>query len=350
VVDPDVVVVQIADADYHDKNEPFQHACPLPVAGVTALIRAVALSAPKVIVVDLDTADWPPGQRAAALADADSALGKLGFAQPSVAWAIGGAQETGGGGHDTGTLNAEQIKDDPVSCFGVPAAIPDSDGVVRGYLPYLLQQQPPKTVLIPSLAVAASQLSKGRGCTSDVQPQAGEQTPADDLVDYSGGPERFLHLTAGTVLGAADSPAWQNSNPLKSEIAIIGGSFQEGRDRYVTPVGYINGIDILASAVATALKGGVREPSRDKFILVDVLVGMFLVTGGYFMHRYWLLAISFIAIPFVAFGASFLVFAGTRYFMSFIPVVAAVFLHHLIEHAVEHWRMQRELRELRARG
>ena len=56
------------------------------------------------------------------------------------------------------------------------------------------------------------------------------------------------------------------------------------------------------------------------------------------------------AIPFIAFGASLLIFNATGFFMSFIPVVAAVFLHHLIEHAVEHWRLKRELHELRAKA
>jgi CHASE2 domain-containing sensor protein len=343
VVDPDIVVVQITDDDY--KSDVFKRGCPLPVEGVSRLLHAVALSGPKVIVVDLDTSDWTSAQRAAVRAEAEDARRTLGPGQPAqIAWAIGGSQEAGGGKSDTGKLTLEPI-DDPASCFGVPVAIPDEYGVVRGYLPYVpLNGQP-----IPSLAILAAQLSKGKGCTVDIPSPVGDKLPAEELIDYAGGPERFLHLTAGTVLGAADSSPWQNANPMQSKIAIVGGSFQEGRDRYVTPHGYLNGIDILAHAVASALRGGVREPTRGKFVLADGLLGMLLVTGSYFLHKYWLLAISFIAIPLIAFAASYLIFSDTGYFFSFVPVVAAVFLHHLIEHAVEHWRMLRELHELRAK-
>lgn len=344
VVDQHIMVVQITDADYASKT--FNRACPLPVAGVSKLIRAVALSGPKVIVVDLDTLHWTNDQRAAVLAEVDGARRKLGLAQAvQVAWAIGGAQGASGAEGDSGSLVLEKI-DDPGYCFGVPAEIPDEYGVVRGYLPYVPRDRVP----IPSLAIVASRLFEGKGCTGDVQPPVGDQLPPADLIDYSGGPERFLHLTAGTVLGTADTYPWQNSNPIQSKIAVIGGSFQEARDRYVTPHGYLNGLDILAHAVVSASLGGVPEPSRNKLLLSDVLVGMFLVTGSYFLHKYWFLAVSFVAIPFVALAASFLIFSSTGYFISYVPVVAAVFLHHLIEHAEEHWRMRRELHELRSKA
>jgi CHASE2 domain-containing sensor protein len=344
VVDRHIVVVQITDTDY--ASGAFNRGCPLPVAGVGKLIRAVALSGPKEIVVDLDTLHWTNDQRAAVLSEMDGARRKLGLAHAAqIAWAIGGAQGASAGESDTGSLVLEKI-DDPGYCFGVPAEIPDEYGVVRGYLPYV----PLDHVPIPSLAIVASRLYQEKGCTAGVQPPVGDRLPPADLIDYAGGPEGFLHLTAGTVLGAADTSPWQNSNPIQSTIAVIGGSYQEARDRYVTPHGYLNGVDILAHAVASALRGGVPEPSRKKFVLADVLVGMFLVTVSYFIRKYWLLVISFVAIPFVAFAASFLIFSSTGYFISFVPIVAAVFLHHLVEHILEHWRMRRELHQLRSRS
>jgi len=153
--------------------------------------------------------------------------------------------------------------------------------VVRGYLPYVPRGHMP----IPNLAIVASRLFAGKGCTGDIQPPVGDQLPAADLINYAGGRGRFLHLTAGTVLGAADSSPWQNSNPMQSKIAVIGGAFQEGRDRYVTPHGYLNGLDILAHAVVSASQGGVPEPSRNRFVLADVLVGMLLVTRSSFPHK-----------------------------------------------------------------
>jgi CHASE2 domain-containing sensor protein len=344
VVDQHIVVVEITGADY--ASAAFNRGCPLPVAGVAKLIRAVALSGPKVIVVDLDTVHWTKDQRAAVLSEVYGARGKLGLARAAqIAWAIGGAQGATAGEGETGPLVLEKL-DDPGFCFGVPAEIPDEYGVVRGYLPYVPRDRVP----IPSLAILASRLYREKGCAADVQPPVGDALPPADLIDYTGGPGAFVHLTAATVMGTADTSPWQNSNPIQSKIAVIGGSFQEARDRYVTPHGYLNGVDILAHAVASALRGGVPEPSRRKFLLADVLVGMFLVTVSYFIRKYWLLVISFVAIPFVAFAASFLIFSSTGYFISFVPIVAAVFLHHLVEHVLEHWRMRRELHQLRSRA
>lgn len=335
-VDPRIAVVGITDTDY--SSPVFHRGCPLPLDGVAKLIHAAALSGPRVIVVDLDTSDWPADARRDLQSLVAAAGKQLGLLQaPQLAWAVGGAEDTLGG-------IALQKIDAQGGCMGVPASIPDNYGVVRGYLPYI----PSNGARVPSLAAVASRLYAGNGCAGEATSPSGDPLPPVDLIEYSGGPERFVHLTAAVVLGAAETQPWQNSNPLQGKIAVIGGQFREARDRYVTPAGYLDGVDILAHAIASAQKGGIPEPGHQAFLLSDLLLGAVLVTGSFFLHRFWVLAISFVAIPFVALAASFALYHFTGYFMSFMPILGAVFLHHLVEHGVEHWKLKKELHGLRA--
>ena len=340
--DSRIAVVGITGEDY--AGPVFHRACPLPAEGVGKLIHAVALSRPTVIVIDLDTSEWKPGERAAVQSDLQR-LAPASAKPPQLAWAIGGSQDA----HGKLTL---QTLDAAGSCFGVPASIPDEYGVVRGYLPYV----PSAGARVPSLADAAATLAAGKPCPAREAAAADEALPPVDLIEYTGGPEHFTHLAASVLFGAAETAAWQNANPLQGRIVVIGGQFQEARDRYVTPAGYLDGVDILAHAIASVQKGGIPEPSHRAFLLSDLILGGLLVTLSFFVRGFRMLAITFLAIPFVALAASFALYHYTGYFMSFMPILGAVFLHHLVEHGVEHWRLtvehgklRQEVRELRAR-
>ena len=204
-VDQRIVVVEITDADY--AGPMFRRACPLPVDGVGKLLRAVALSGPKLIAVDLDTAHWTSAERTAIRTLAEPA---------QIAWAIGGWEDA------QGNVNLESMAGEG-SCFGVPASLPDEYGVVRGFLPYV----PQKGVPVPSLAIVASRIYAGEGCTSEARAPVSAALPPAELIDYSGGPDRFVHLTAATLFGAADTEAWRKSNPVQGKIAVVEGVWKE---------------------------------------------------------------------------------------------------------------------------
>jgi CHASE2 domain-containing sensor protein len=335
-IDPRIAVTGITEADY--AGPVFHRACPLAPDGIAKLIRAVALSGSKVIVVDLDTSEWSPEQRSGVKADLAQVSQTLGGRpMPQLAWAVGGSA-----GSD-GKITLETF-DAQGACVGVPASIPDSYGVVRGYLPYI----PYKGAAVPSLANVAVSLDAGKGCAAESASPLEEGLPAVDLIEYTGGADRFVHVPATVLFGTAETSAWQNSNPLQGKIVVIGGLFEEARDRYVTPAGYLAGVDILASAIASAERGGIQEPSRRAFFLSDLVLGALLVTGSFFLHRIWVLVISFVAMPFVAFVTSLILYHYTGYFMSFLPILGAVFLHHLVEHGIEHWRLKKEVHRLRS--
>jgi hypothetical protein len=242
----------------------------------------------------------------------------------------------------------------PRECQGVPAALPDQYGVVRGYIPLMWDEQQGQKTAIGNLAFVTEQLAEKEGSTcigpgfSIVPPDS--KTNEEKLVNYAGGVS-FPHLSAKTVLNAATAGAWQNSNPLKGRIAIIGGSYRAARDKYVTPVGYIDGVDILALTISSMEKG-ITAPTPQVFLGIDLTIGILLLTATWFLHRTWVLILSFLLIPVFAVLISLAAFQTSGYFFSFVPILLGIFLHRLVEatmdHAIVHRKMAAELAKFRS--
>jgi CHASE2 domain-containing sensor protein len=130
---------------------------------------------------------------------------------------------------------------------------------------------------------------------------------------------------------------------------LIGGSYSEARDKYVTPAGYLDGVDILGRAVLSAKKA-ISVAPPEMFVLLDVLLGVALLTATWYLQRAWSLFLAFVLLPTLAVGASFAIFHVVGLFASFVPVVVGVLIHRMLEHFYEHWDLQREVRRLRARA
>jgi CHASE2 domain-containing sensor protein len=169
------------------------------------------------------------------------------------------------------------------------------------------------------------------------------------LVNYS--VASFPKLSAKAVLLAAPAAPWQNSNPLKGRVVIIGGAYRAARDKYVTPMGYLDGIDILAMTVAS-IEQGITVPTPEIFFAIDLTLGILLLTATWFLHRLWVLVLSFLLIPFLAILFSIAAFNTSGYFFSFVPILIGVIFHKLVESTIEHSARHRgiakELEKLKA--
>ena len=142
-------------------------------------------------------------------------------------------------------------------------------------------------------------------------------------------------------------PGWNGNNPLKGKIVLLGGSFRAARDRFFTPVGRMDGVDILAHTVHTELPGGaVRRPGGAFFFVADLLLGVLLVAGLWMLPRAWALPAIFVGVPLLAFLASWAAFQSVGYFASFVPVLGGVLMHELIEHVLEHRHLLHEREHL----
>ena len=321
-----IAVVPITDDDY---KELFKGKSPLEPAVVTQLIMACAVAGAKIIAVDLDTSEWKINEREKAEQAVADASPKH---SARLVWAVGGWVNADGKPELEPLAGVESP-----SCEGVPASIPDTDGVVRGYLTTIGTQ--------PNMALAINSLAKhpSSRCFSAVsQPAVGQM----HYINYAGGGASFPHPSAKTVINDAGTEAWRNYNWLQNRIVIIGGSYRAGRDKYFTPAGYMDGVDILALTVLS-LENGIRAPTARVFFTTDVLLGFALLTVTWFFHRTWVVLVSFLLIPAIALLTSFAAFRTFGYFFSFVPIVSGVFFHHLVEHALEHRRLRREVGELR---
>jgi CHASE2 domain-containing sensor protein len=336
----EIVVVDITDNDY---RELFDSQSPLAPARLRTLIWAIAASYPKAIGVDLDTSEWKPSQRQwlpdKIKIDQTGVPGSV-----PVVWALGGSPVEGRGDGEM-RVTFDSVNGGLGSyCWAVPGVLPDEDGIVRSYMQSVADSKGHRMF---GFAAALSAVSaKGMaGClqTPPALP-AGEPYPR---IAFSGGRDAFEHFTASLVLGAAFSDAWKITNPLRGKIVLLGGSYRAARDKYVTPVAYLDGVDILAHSLQSiSSPNQVREVGKELFLWIDLALGAVLVTLTYW-KKLWAEILAFLLVPVISLLGSLLIYNSLGYFASVMPVVLGVAVHAVIEHIVEHHKLNRELTRLR---
>jgi CHASE2 domain-containing sensor protein len=163
-------------------------------------------------------------------------------------------------------------------------------------------------------------------------------------LNFSGERYTFEPLSAENVLQASKTEGWRTNGPLKGKVVLLGGYYRASRDFYVTPVGRMAGVQLMAQAVESELHGGIRTANHLAAFALDVLAGLIVVL---IQHRFRLLpalVISLVAIPCLSFIGSFLAFSTLAWWVSFAPVTAGVLVHELYHHAAEYQRLRQEHR------
>jgi hypothetical protein len=103
---------------------------------------------------------------------------------------------------------------------------------------------------------------------------------------------------------------------------------------------------VLGETLLSA-RNGIAKTGVWLFFVADILIGFGLLTVTFFCESVSVSFLSFVVIPAIAMLASWIAFSRFGYFVSFVPVMMGVFLHHLWEHVREHRRMDKENREYR---
>ena len=313
-----VFVVTITDDDYKDL---FHGASPLNQELVLRIVQAIAAAGPRIIGVDLDTSGW------------NTALVPLPANVPIV-W----AREFSEDPLPTGLANVLGGSGEGV-CFGLPALMPDEDGVIRRYEPLIQSKGGQEEAGFARRTVV--------GCGDPVAHEKELAREEARLINFIGDRLAFEHLSSTAILALSAVPGWNASNPLKGKIVLLGGAFRAARDKFFTPVGRMDGVDILAHTVHSELPGGeVPRPGGGFFFAADLLLGVLLVAGVWLLPRAWALPVIFVAMPLLAFGASWAAFQSVGYFASFVPVLGGVLIHELIEHVLEHRHLLHEREHL----
>ena len=318
-VSQNIFVVLVTDDDY---RELFHRRSPLDQRTVQQVIAAIAAAHPRAIGIDLDTSEW----EAAITPELPSGV--------PLVW----AREASGG---EGAVHLEKVLggDGEHTCFGVPSYMPDSDGIIRSYEPDIsLTSGRSAPSLARAIATSCREVHTGH-----------EAKEREKVINFIGDRLAFEQLSSAAVLALSKAPQWLENNPMRGRIVLLGGAYKEARDRFPTPVGFLDGVHILAQTVESELPGGgVHETGKCAFFGIDVFLGLSLIAGAYFLPRTWALLVIFLVIPVLALVASWAAFQTVGYFASFVPVLGGVFVHEVIEHVREHHELVHECRHLRA--
>jgi CHASE2 domain-containing sensor protein len=141
----------------------------------------------------------------------------------------------------------------------------------------------------------------------------------------------------------------QRENPLRGKIVLIGGSFSAARDVYLTPLGQMAGVELIALAVQSDFGGGIRETQKILEIFADIFVGSIIVFLYFYYQRRPLFAFyaSLFGVPVLALLFSLVLFKSAAYWFSFMPIVIGMVMHELLELSKACGELQHEVHKLK---
>ena len=325
-----VVIVGIDDTDYETI---FQSTSPLASAEVEKILKAIAAAQPRVIGVDLDT-------------------GSRGFKDlrtppntPPIVWgrdAVWDDQKKQfnplpvlGGSNPARQMDLASIAQFPI----------DPDGIIRRYRRTLPVSTGSSESSFPWAATEKACPAQGamEGCaTVDRQEQ---ESRRGLVLNFAGQRFNFTPLSARFVLQGSAQPRWSADSPLRGRIVLLGGTYRAARDLYVTPVGPMQGVQLMAQTIETELSGGgIRPLNEAAAVLLDLLSGaiLVLISHHYHAHLGRALLISLVALMLLPLISSFFAFATLARWFNFVPIVVGVLLHQFYEHAREYQHLRRQ--------
>lgn len=140
----------------------------------------------------------------------------------------------------------------------------------------------------------------------------------------------------------AKTAGWRTNGPLKGKVVLLGGYYRASRDFYITPVGRMAGLQLMAQAVESELGGGIRTANHVLAFVLDILAGLTVVLVQRRFRLLSALVISLVAIPSLSLVGSLLAFSTFAWWISFAPVTVGVLIHELYHHAAEYRRLSQE--------
>jgi CHASE2 domain-containing sensor protein len=299
----DVRLVEITDEDYSSEKL-FDSRSPLEPEKVADLIDTIRRGDPLVIVVDL-------------LVDPEGFELHDGADDVPIVWAQAGKFE------DNRLVSLRNAVPGPLS--GVAAFPVDSDGAYEDSLPWAAVRA------ICARLAASGDNDRYAGC------QATNGTQAEDeiLLNFSALSYGFPRISASNLIAASTGAGeqWSSNGPLTGRIVVLGGTYWQARDTYVTAIGVVNGVDLISHTIATELLGrGQSKVSKILLIAVELICGFAIAT----IHRLRMsirsaTVLSLVMVPFVAIIASFIVFSKFSLWMTFAPVLVGTLIHQLYE-------------------
>ena len=387
-VPKNMLLVEITDEDYKTL---FGESSPLDPAAVMQLVDSVRQLNPAVIGVDLDTRDsrWA----------CTTILPEL-VSDPNIIWAevpkenreASAEAEPGGRAEATEPIELQPVLGGQLSDpgrMGVVRFPLDADSFVRSFRTVY----PVKNDLPAHSSTDAAKCHEQRhqrDAKFDVQRSLPGPMPAffdavarrakgglpqsDSELQYlkfSGDRYDFQIVQASEFIRVKPSPPTKAKNEqrasekvqvektpippnlarkLSDKIVLIGGSYGAGRDEYMTAMGKMQGIELLANGVESELNKGISLAWPVMLVLLDVFAGIGIVFIHYQCKRHpgWALALSVGAMAVVVVLGAFSYY-GLGAFLNIVPVMFGMWVHQMYEETKEIGELHEELDEREAK-
>jgi CHASE2 domain-containing sensor protein len=322
-----VVIIEITDKDY---EQLFKAQSPLSPEVIRQLITAIASGRPQVIGVDLDTStekeeyrplqqlELPPSESSAPI---------------PIIWARDARPINGDLFLPAHVLGAKEPMHNPLT--GIALLPQDSDGIIRRYRRvFRVLRTDSSTSMVecmnslPLVITNVARHIEAERCDENREEE-------DRLLNFLGDRYHIPHITASDVhqlYTSKDyqSEGWQKQGPLQGKIVLLGGTFHHARDQYVTPLGPMNGVELMAQAIETEWTGGgIRFINELLMVLMDIFAALTLVSLYYLLpldKAFWW---SLVAIPLVALVGSLVAFKAFGYWMNYVPLLIGLLIHQL---------------------
>ena len=185
-----------------------------------------------------------------------------------------------------------------------------------------------------------------KGCETIAEMQRDAENSDEDLVlNFSGDRYNFAQrFSASAILTGSKKSYWKENSPLKNKIVLLGGFYHAARDEYVTPLGPMAGVLLIAQAIESDLGGGgIRLVNYVVGQVLEFLAGIGLVWLNW--RQFWGAGIWVNGIVMVSFAfvCSIFTFGGLAYWFNFIPFLVGVWLDIVHHDAKESRKTKKEL-------
>jgi CHASE2 domain-containing sensor protein len=374
-----VVVVEITDQDY-ESPDLFQGKSPLKSGLLAELVSNIQKYDPAVLAMDFDTRskEWCQLDQVLLTKILPEKANAQGVSpHPPVIWA------------EVPANIEEPLRLTPVlggmlhdrNYVGVPRFPVDPDGLVRRYdeefsvagsLGDCSSQPAPSTDIpegeqhlsasntrdaLPSFAKAILDHAcdrPGVHCSSLRQ-----ERHAPVIFNFYGDRYRFPIIQSHEFIGPAAQSLSKNNDLqaqradlFRHKIVLLGGNFSAARDVYMTPLGPMAGVELIALAIESDFAGGIRETQKWLEKLADFLVGSLIVFLYFYYRRRPRVAFltSLFGIPLLAALFSWLLFQSAAYWFNFMPIIIGMVLHQMLELSESCGELQKEVERLESRA
>src|SRR5205823_3332390 len=135
---------------------------------------------------------------------------------------------------------------------------------------------------------------------------------------------------------------------LQNQLVVLGGTYRAGRDQYATPIGVLDGVQILAQATEAEI-GDTGIPSTGSWLgVLEVLGGLALIFVYQHFRLRTALIVSLILLPLLSIAGSFILYHRFAAWLALMPALVIVLISELYTKAAVYEKLCSKLTAISA--